>query len=299
VRRAIGLPARPRVTYRTSVVRLRVLTLNIWNRQGPWERRLPMIRAGIERLAPDLIGLQEVIDANGSSQADEIRAGLGLHVAVSGARRPAAGWHAAFGVAHDLGGGVRFGNAVLSRWPIAGSRVFPLPTGASDEHRSLLLAEVESPHGLVPFFVTHLNWRLHHGAVREEQVVAVAALIKREAPIRGLPPILVGDFNAEPEATEIRFLKGLHAIGGASTYFADCFGIVGDGPGVTFDARDNPFAAPTHEPPRRIDYVFVRGPDGQVRGKPLSASVVLTEVEDGVAASDHYGVLAEVSIGAK
>ncbi len=261
--------------------RLRVLTLNIWNRQGPWEQRLRLIRAGIEQLAPDLVGLQEVLEAGGRSQADEIREGLG--------------YEAAFGVAHDLGA-ARFGNAVLSRWPIAASRVFPLPTGATDEHRSLLLAEIASPHGTIPLFVTHLNWKLHHGAVREQQVVAVAAHLKAAAPIGGLPPILVGDFNAEPDSTEVRFLRGLHAIGGVSTYLADCFGLVGEGRGVTFDATRNPFAAPTREPPRRIDYVFVRGPDRQGRGQPLAARVALDEVVSGVCATDHYGVLAEVSI---
>src|SRR4051812_19787816 len=118
--------------------RLRILTLNIWNRQGPWERRLPLLREGIARVAPDLVGLQEVIEAGGRSQADDLREGLG--------------YHAAFGTAHDHGGGVRFGNAALSRWPIARSQVFPLPTGETDEHRSLLLAEVASPHGSLPFF---------------------------------------------------------------------------------------------------------------------------------------------------
>ena len=111
--------------------RLRVLTLNIWNRMGPWERRLPMIREGIRRLDPDLVGLQEVIDHQGRTQADEIREGLG--------------YEAAFGAAHDIGGGLRFGNAVLSRWPIPLSRVFPLPVLDSGEHRSLLLAEIASP----------------------------------------------------------------------------------------------------------------------------------------------------------
>jgi endonuclease/exonuclease/phosphatase family metal-dependent hydrolase len=262
--------------------RLRILTLNIWNRTGPWEQRLPLLRAGIERLAPDLIGLQEVIELNGHSQADELREGLG--------------YEAAFGVAHDVGGGVRFGNAALSRWPFAASRVFPLPTGESDEHRSLLFAEVASPFGTIPLFVTHLNWKLHHGAIREQQVVSVAAHLKAAAPIRGLPAILVGDFNAEPESTEIRFLKGLHAIGGRSTYLADCFGLTGEGSGFTFDPTRNPFAKTTHEPPRRIDYVFVRGPDRQARGKPLAARVVMDEEVDGVCGSDHYGVLAEVSI---
>jgi endonuclease/exonuclease/phosphatase family metal-dependent hydrolase len=262
--------------------RLRVLTLNIWNRQGPWEQRLPLIRAGIQRLDPDLVALQEVLEHEGRSQADEIRAGLG--------------YEAAFGAAHDLGGGVRFGNAALSRWPIAASRVFPLPTGESDERRSLLLAEIASPHGSLPFFVTHLNWKLHHGVVREQQVVAIAAHVKAAAPIAGLPAILAGDFNAEPEAAEIRFLKGLGSLEGKSTFFADCFAQTGEGPGLTYDATRNPFAAPTHEHPRRIDYVFSRGPDKAARGKPLHARVVMEEVEGGIAATDHYGVYAEISI---
>jgi endonuclease/exonuclease/phosphatase family metal-dependent hydrolase len=262
--------------------RLRVLTLNIWNRQGPWERRLPLLRAGVARLSPDIVALQEVIDVGGRSQADDLREGLG--------------YEAAFGCAHDHGGGVRFGNAVLSRWPITGSRAFPLPTGQRAENRCLLLAEIASPPGALPVFVTHLNWHLHDGAAREEQVLAVARLIKETAPIAGLPPVLAGDFNAEPDATEIRFLRGLHALSGTSTYLADCFALAGEGPGVTFDPRRNPFAAPTREPPRRIDYVFVRGPDAQGRGEPLSARVVLDEVEDGICATDHYGVLAEISI---
>lgn len=262
--------------------RLRVLTLNIWNRQGPWERRLELIRAGIRALDPDVIGLEEVIQHEGGSQADDVRGDLA--------------YETAFGSAHALGGGVHFGNAVLSRWPIRAQKVFPLPACDTDEHRSLLLAEIDSPHGLIPFFVTHLNWKFHEGYVREAQVQEIAAHIRREAPLSGLPPILVGDLNAQPDATEIRFLKGLQSLGGKSFFMDDTFEHAGTGPGYTFDAERNPHAEPTHEYPRRIDYVLVRGPDQLVRGKPLSARVVLDGVEDGVCASDHYGVLAEISI---
>lgn len=262
--------------------RLRVLTLNIWNRSGPWDQRIKLIRAGIRALDPDLVGLQEVLQFNGHGQAHDIAAGLGYEVA--------------YGPAHEMGGGVHFGNAVLSRWPIAASRVFPLPTGETEEKRCLLLAEVGSPHGTIPFFTTHLNWKFHHGVVRERQVVAIADVVKAEAPIAGLPPVVCGDFNAEPEAAEIRFLKGLQSLAGKSTFFADCFGLAGRGPGVTFDATRNPFAAETREYPRRIDYIFVRGPDKHGRGEPLHARVVLEEVHGGIAATDHYGVYAEISI---
>jgi endonuclease/exonuclease/phosphatase family metal-dependent hydrolase len=262
--------------------RLRVLTLNIWNRSGPWERRLPLIRAGLSDIGADLVGLQEVIESGGRTQADDIREGLG--------------YHAAFGVAHDLGNHVHFGNAVLSRWPIRRTEVIPLPNGGTAESRSLLFVEIDSPHGALPFFVTHLNWKFHEGIVREAQVVKVNDAVKDRAPVSGLPAILVGDFNAQPEATEIRFLKGLHSLAGTSTFFADCYEQVGAPPGHTFDAPNNPFAGPTHEYPRRIDYVFARGPDKSVRGKPLSAKVVFTEVVDGVCASDHYGVVADLSM---
>ncbi len=262
--------------------RLRVLTINIWNRSGPWEARLALLRKGVAAIDPDVVGLQEVIQHDGRTQAEAIGEGLG--------------YHAAFGVAHDLGSGVQFGNAVLSRWPVESHQVFPLPNAGSAESRSLLFTELGSPYGKIPFFVTHLNWKFHEGVVREAQVQHIAEVVKQKAPLSGLPPVLVGDFNAQPEATEIRFLKGLHALGGKSTFFADTFEITGQGPGFTFDARHNPHAAPTHEYPRRIDYVFVRGPDTEVRGKPLDARVVLTEVVDGVAPSDHYGVLAELSI---
>ena len=171
--------------------RLKVLTLNIWNRQGPWEARLALIRAGIERLQPDVVGLQEVLSFEGRTQADEIAEGLG--------------YQAAYGAAHDLGGGVLFGNAALSRWPITSHEVFPLPALHSGEERSMLLASIDSPFGSIPFFVTHLSWKFHHGVVREAQVSVIAEHLMANAPMEGLPPLLVGDLNAPPEAAEIRF----------------------------------------------------------------------------------------------
>ncbi len=268
--------------YEGGMGSLRVVTLNIWNRLGPWEERLAVIREGMRELAPDLVGLQEVIDAGGHTQAADIAEGLG--------------YHTTYGLANHYGGEVSLGNAVLSRWPILTTRVFALPNGGTDERRSLVLAEIDSPHGKIPFFVTHLNWKLHESAVREQQVMDIAEHVKAEAPTSGLPPILVGDFNATPEAAEVRFLKGLQSLGGKSVYFADCFEQCGTGSGVTFDGTRNHFAEQYHEHPRRIDYVFVRGPDTHVRGKPRSARVVFDEPKNGVFATDHFGVMAEISI---
>ena len=72
----------------------------------------------------------------------------------------------------------------------------------------------------------------------------------------GRPPILAGDLNADPESTEIRFLRGLTSLAGRSTYFQEAWDVAGDGGrGFTWDHR-NSYAAITFEPSRRIDYVL-------------------------------------------
>jgi endonuclease/exonuclease/phosphatase family metal-dependent hydrolase len=266
---------------------LRVATLNIWNRCGPWEDRLAAIRAGLRALGPDVIGLQEVVrldpgEGDGLDQAAAIAAGSPYQVA--------------YGRAHDERW---LGNAVLSRWPIAATDVFDLPRAGTDERRCMLHASIESPFGRLPFFVTHLNWKFDEGHVREVQVREIVARIEAivaagapDAP-DAFPAILVGDFNAEPDSDEIRFLRGLTSLGsGRRVYYQDAFALAGDGsPGGTY-ARSNPYAAPLGEPDRRIDYVLVRGRDDRLRGQPCEARVCFDQAVDGVLPSDHFGVVA-------
>jgi endonuclease/exonuclease/phosphatase family metal-dependent hydrolase len=268
---------------------LRVATLNIWNRFGPWEERLVAIRAGVAALAPDILGLQEVVrlepdDGDGLDQAAAIAAGFDYHVAYGRARDER--W---------------FGNAVLSRWPIARSHVYELPRVGTDERRTLLFAEIASPFGAIPFFVTHLNWKFDEGHVRAAQMLEIVHRIEAlSGGDRGLafPAVLVGDMNAEPDSDEIRYLRGLTSLGGVRrVYFQDAFAFAGDGgAGVTY-ARHNPFAAPLREPDRRIDYVFVRGRDEHHRGEPIEARVCFDEPVDGTFPSDHFGVTATLRGG--
>lgn len=262
--------------------RLRVLTLNIWNRQGPWDERLRLIRREVGALEPDVIGLQEVLhhDAVPDDQAQEIARGFGYHVA--------------FAPAWSIGGGLHMGNAILARWPIVDAQVFALPVETDQQARALLFAAVEAPCGRVPVFNTHLSWELHHGFVRERQVAFIADCVRELAPTSGFPPVLMGDFNAEPDADEIRYLKGLTSRIGRSVFFVDAFAAAGDGsPGFTF-SRSNAYALQTGEPSRRLDYIFSRGPDRERRGEALAARVVCTDAENGVFPSDHFGLYAEL-----
>lgn len=266
---------------------LRIATLNIWNKSGPWLERLPLIRAELAALSPDVIGLQEVLrlDQPGieNDQAGEIAEGLSYEVA--------------FGAAASYGGGLLFGNALLSKHPIRETKTFPLPGEESGETRALLYALVATPHGDMPVFVTHLNWKLHHGSVRLRQVRFIVERIFELCPVdeKRLPPVLMGDFNAEPESDEIRHLRGLAGVDGQTVYFADAWVCGGDGSfGATFD-RKNRFAALAHEPPRRIDYIFVRGPDRKFRGEPLSTRLAFASATTDVWPSDHFGLVTDIA----
>jgi endonuclease/exonuclease/phosphatase family metal-dependent hydrolase len=280
----------------------RVATLNIWNKSGPWPERLALIRKQLIELSPDVIGLQEVLrlipdetqppmPAPDNDQASEIAEGLGYNIA--------------YGVAADYSGGLKFGNALLTRYKILDSRTFRLPGADSGETRSLLYALLETPWGRQPTFVTHLNWKLHHGVVRVKQAVYLAERIFVLAPVEAdfLPPLLMGDFNADPESDEIRYLKGQHVIDGRSLYFADVWQYADPpGSGHTY-ARDNAFALKNGEPNRRIDYIFVRGPDKQHRGEPLRVTRAFDQAVQGaeglVWASDHYGVVCDLAMSGR
>src|SRR5947209_7883500 len=109
---------------------VRVLTLNIWNRSGPWTERRARIRALLKELSPDLVGLQEVVRNDEGDKLDQL-------VELS----EGTGYETAFGRAF-ADRGHPLGNAIFSRWPIARSEVMPLSSGGHEEYRCLVFAEI-------------------------------------------------------------------------------------------------------------------------------------------------------------
>ena len=112
-----------------------------------------------------------------------------------------------------------------------------------------------------------------------------------------MPAILCGDFNAEPESDEIRFLSPLTVLNDRTTFYQDAWRVAGDGPGWTQDWRTNPIAASMNIHRKRIDYVFVGDPfqrsgDG---GRVLRAEFAFHLPLTGVLASDHCGLVVDVS----
>lgn len=260
----------------------RVATFNIWNRQGPWPERLTLIRDGLRSLDFDAVGLQEVLGFTGMpSQAHEIADGLG--------------WNVHHVPAWNVGGGLTFGNAILSPHPLLDCASLPLPSPPGLDTRTVAFARVDCQHGPMPVFATHLTFQHHHSDARCEQVRVLTDHVAQLAPIDGPPPVLVGDFNADPDSDEMRFLRGLTPLGGKSVYFADAWTTTGNDPnrGFTYD-RENPYALRSREHSRRIDYIYVRGPGKHLCGEPLSARLALDVPRGDVWPSDHYAVVAEI-----
>jgi endonuclease/exonuclease/phosphatase family metal-dependent hydrolase len=263
---------------------LRVCTLNLWGVTPPVPLRFDLAIRQLAALDLDAIGLQEVVALPGQTgtSADLLAAALGMEVAYAPA------------CSHPGG---EEGLAVLSRRPIAARRVFPLPDRRPTEARILLSTCLETSVGPVWFHTTHLHYRLDDGLARERQVVAVDDALRSLA---GDPHILCGDFNATPDADEMRFLRGLTTLAGRRTHYQDAWlRCRSDDPGLTWSAQNPEVRAQrTLDVDRRIDYIFVSSRHKDGRGTVLDARVVLTERDPGSGspASDHYGVLAEVQL---
>lgn len=258
-----------------------VLTLNIWHNSGPYPARRALIRDWIARLRPDLIAFQEVLRGPGCDQLHDLTDGFDYYT----------DFVAAVPFWNDKS--LEFGNAIAARWPLLDREAIVLPDAGDGELRAALSVTVDAPFGPIGFTVTHLNWKPHQGWVRERQVVAVCALSRRRRSAHGFPPIIAGDFNAEPDSTEIRYIKGLHALDGRSVYYRDAWALAGDGHGITW-SNGNPYAHQPLEPDRRIDYIFAGPPRPDGVGMIESCRVVCDMEEDGAWPSDHFGLYAEL-----
>ena len=260
---------------------MRVLTLNIWNLSGDWAARRGAIVAVIRRWEPDVVCLQEVVESERGNQAQWLAEALG-------------GWPMAFaGARYRQVAGVQFGNAILSRRPIEATGRTDLPETLDE--REVQRVALHARTGGVDVYSTHLAWQLHDAALRERQVQALVRFVEETRdPAAALGPVVAGDFNAEPDATAIRYLCGLATLDGASTYFQDAWRLAGDGgPGLTW-SNANPHAALDEEPDRRLDYIFSGFHGPSAAGRPLACRVVADEPVEGVWPTDHFGVLADL-----
>jgi len=167
-----------------------VATLNIFNRAGEWGLRAPLLIEQFERLAPDVIGLQEidlVLDQGmWISRQVNIRMGQRPHYRIKHAANPdtRASYH---------------GIATMSRLPFEEHEILDLMTFERVAQRFVFRCGGADGAPFV-FVNTHLHHPVEAQQERVEQIERMFAWLDRDT--RGLPAVIVGDFNAYAEPPE-------------------------------------------------------------------------------------------------
>jgi endonuclease/exonuclease/phosphatase family metal-dependent hydrolase len=284
---------------------LRVVQLNVDSLIGPgWTERREELVVWLDELAPDVVCLQEVWQGDrdpntGGWIADH--AGGDWHWEFGGFASPTS-------ERTKADPSFRFGSAILSRWPIDVVEVMSLPVCLDAPGRPhVRMFPPALPHDFsfellhvrtagVDVYSTHLQPMAAQAAHRIEQVLFIDDAIGRTCdPDASMPPILCGDFNADPMSDEVRFLTAKAVINGRSTYFQDSWEVVHGLGGHTWDPA-NELTAGANEPPARVDYVFVGDPSHRPggAGRVLAASLAFNEPRTGTFASDHFGLCVDV-----
>jgi endonuclease/exonuclease/phosphatase family metal-dependent hydrolase len=211
------------------------------------------IAAEINAAHPDVVSLNEVDDGTIRSGDTDEPAYLAR----------ATGMHSVYGPNLFGYDGGRFGNAILSRFPVISTHNTRLPRRPHSEPRGLLDVTLRIDRRKVSFFSVHLSQGPRGALARIRQAEAIGRLVQASPH----PTILAGDLNSTPDELPLRILR---------QYLLDAQQYGGTGPGYT---------VPEGHPENRIDYILY---DNHFAPLPGSTQVLPS------ASSDHRSVWTEL-----
>jgi endonuclease/exonuclease/phosphatase family metal-dependent hydrolase len=233
---------------------LRVLQFNIHagiSRAGAVD--LGRIAAEIRAAHPDVVSLNEVDSGTTRSGGVDEAAYLGR----------ATGLRVVYGPNLFGYDGGRFGNAILTRYPVVSSHNLRLPRAFRAEQRGLLTTTVRVGGRSVSFSSLHLSQGRRGLPNRIREAEAVARVLRTSTS----PTIVAGDLNSRPGDLPVRILR---------QYLLDAQEQGGTGAGDT---------VPEAAPRSRFDYVLYDNHFAPVAG----STQVLPS-----ASSDHRAVFTEL-----
>jgi endonuclease/exonuclease/phosphatase family metal-dependent hydrolase len=270
-------------------MKLTVATWNIWGKAADHEARHPYIVAGLREVAADVVGLVEVWGEEQRSQVDLLAAELGYE----------------FSAYADLAGGENaWGVGLLSHLPLTSVRqlVVPDPGAQWNAPGVALICTLETPSGAVDvaclcewglmwsgYGVAGANDRRHFYTQLAETLAASDHVIA---------PIVMGDFNAPPDSSDLRAMTGKDSHAPLAMSFSDVWERVnGIGEGWTFDGLENGHLLKRPFGRHRIDYILTgNGTNYERLWRANAARVFGQRGARELPPSDHYGVSGELEL---
>ncbi len=232
---------------------IRVMSYNIHHAEGiDGKLDVERIARVILDAKPDVVGLQEVDRGVERTQKRDLPAELAKLTGMTVVFEK--------NIPHQGG---EYGNAVLSRLPIKRAKNTHLKSFANGEQRGVQQVVLEVGGREILFMNTHLDAR-RDPAEREHSSTELKAIVAAAA----MPVILLGDFNAAPDAPSIAALRA---------FLTDTWTALYREPGYTI---------PVRKPNKRIDYIWLT--PGAFA--PVSMQVLSSE------ASDHLPIVAELRL---
>ncbi|SCX53070.1 Metal-dependent hydrolase, endonuclease/exonuclease/phosphatase family [Klenkia marina] len=249
---------------------VRLVTFNIHHGVGDDRRHdLERIAAVLAAADPDVVCLQEVDRtfgprSQGVDQADLLARALGRELV----------WASAIEKQRAEGPAKRYGNALLTRLPVADDAAHRLP--GEGEPRAALRADLVVAGGALTVVATHLS--SDSARSRAAQAQALVDLL----PAPGRAAVVAGDLNCGAAAAELTPLR---------SRLADAWSRAGrrhdQAPGWQLWKRDLGLTHPARRPRLRIDQVWV-SPEVRVTG---------AAVLDGSRCSDHHPLQVDLELG--
>jgi len=247
--------------------RIKVATLNLFNRMGDWELRQPLVVDQLLELMPDVIGFQEV----------DLMIDQGIEVSRAVNKRLTEVPH--YRIKHATTPGLRasiFGIGTLARIECVQHELLDLMTFDRIAQRMVYVVDG------VRFAV--VNTHLHHPPeATDERAKQAENILRWLDRHEALPTVVSGDFNSyEGERTveimKARFRSALETANGRE-------------PEKTWPTPVNTLDP---SPPGCLDYVYVSG------AKVLEAGLAFDRphpLDADLFPSDHLGVTAKLEVG--
>jgi len=245
-----------------------VATLNLFNKMGRWDERLPMVVEQMAALQPDVIGLQEVVIADQGTTVCRL----------TNDRLADQPPYRIYHMARPGAGASVEALAVMCRLPVeAHEGLDYLLHDCVAQRLRLRLGEETT----LDFYNTHLYFPVP--AAEERLVQAKRLLAWADTWTGATATVIAGDFNAYPDEPTTALMKSRFASAYEKAH--------GQEPEKTWPTPVNTWDP---SPAGCVDYIFVAG--ATVLGAALAFDTPHPS-DDSLFPSDHLGVLARLDVG--